>query len=91
MVNAYDDINFDISVQLISARKIALDILQNRSIDLSYRIALLINFANDIQEEINENKLSKITDIINKYSQKHYQKELISEFDKYKTKQSDYK
>lgn len=87
--NTYDDISFDISVQIIPARKMALDILQNRSIDLNYRIALLINFAHDIQEEIDENKLSKITDIINKYSQEHYQKELINVFDKYRTKQSD--
>ena len=88
-VDIYDDINFDISVQLISAKKMALDILQNRSIDLNHRVALLINFAHDIQDEINENKLSTITDIINKYSKENYQKELISEFDKYKTKQSD--
>ena len=59
MVSTYDDINFDISVQIISARKMALDILQNRSISLNHRIALLINFAHDIQEEINENNLSK--------------------------------
>ncbi|WP_160690936.1 flagellin lysine-N-methylase [Clostridium sp. C2-6-12] len=89
IVNTCDDINFDISVQIISARKMALDILQNRSISLNHRIALLINFAHDIQEEINENNLSKITDIINKYSQEHYQKELINVFDKYKAKQSD--
>lgn len=88
-ISTYDDIYFDISVQLISCRKMALDILQNRSINLNHRIALLINFAHDIQEEINENNLSKINDIINKYSQEHYQKELINEFDKYKTKQSD--
>lgn len=89
MENTYDDIYFDISVQIISARKLALDILQNRSIGLNHRFALLINFAHDIQEEINENKLSKITDIINRYSKEDYQRELINEFDKYKTKQSD--
>ncbi|MBA8896692.1 hypothetical protein [Clostridium saccharobutylicum] len=33
--------------------------------------------------------MSKITDIINKYSQEHYQKELINSFDKYRMKQSD--
>lgn len=89
VLDIYDDINYDISVHLISARKMALDMLQNRSIDLNYRIALLINFAHDIQEEINENKLSNIPDIINKYSDEDYQKGLITEFDKYKTKQSD--
>ena len=88
MVSTYDDIYFDISVQLISCRKMALDLLQNRSMSLNHRIALLINFAHDVQEEINENDLSQITDIINRYSQEHYQKELINEFDKYKTKQA---
>lgn len=89
MTSTYDDINFDISVHIICAKKMALDILQNRSMSLNHRIALLINFAHDIQEEINENNLSKITDIINKYSQEHYQKELINSFDKYRMKQSD--
>ena len=89
MVSAYDDISFDLFIQIKSSREIALDILQNRSISLNHRIALLINFAHDIQEKINENKLSKIADIINKYSKEHYQKELINEFNKYRTKQSD--
>ena len=78
MVNTYDDISFDLFTQIIPSRKIALDILQNRSISLNHRIALLINFAHDIQEKINENKLSKIADIINKYSNEDYQKELIA-------------
>ncbi len=89
MENIYDDINFDISMQLIPARKTAIDILQNRSIALNHRIALVINFAHDIQEKINENQLSKITDVINKYSKEAYQKELINESDKYKSKQAD--
>ena len=88
MVDIFDDINFDISMHLLSARKMALDILQNRSISLNHRIAILVNFAHDIQEAINANNLSKVTDIVNKYSKEHYQKELINEFDKYKTKQS---
>ncbi|WP_026885987.1 flagellin lysine-N-methylase [Clostridium beijerinckii] len=87
--NSYDDINFDISVQLISARKTILDILQDRSIDLNHRIALVINFAHDIQEEINKNELSKIKNIINSYSSKSYKKELLNKFDEYKIKQSD--
>lgn len=87
--NPYDDINFDISMQLISARKMALDILQDRSIDLNHRIALVINFAHDIQEEINKNELSKIKNIVNRYSSESYKKELLDKFDKYKAKQSD--
>ena len=89
MVTTYDDLNFDLFIQIMPSRKIALDILQNRSISLNHRIALLINFAHDIQEKINENKLSKIADIINKYSNEHYQKELINELNKYKTQQFD--
>jgi lysine-N-methylase len=89
MVNTYDDISFDLFTQIIPSRKIALDILQNRSISLNHRIALLINFAHDIQEKINENTLFKIADIRNKYSQEDYQKELINEFDKYRIQQCD--
>jgi lysine-N-methylase len=89
IVSTCDDIFFDTFMQLISARKIALDILQNPSIDLNHRIALLISFAHDIQEKINEYKLSEIADITNKYSNEDYQKELITIFDKYKLKQGD--
>lgn len=89
MVSSYDDISFDLFIQIKSSRKIALDILQNRSISLNHRIALLINFAHDIQEKINENKLSKIADIRNKYSKEDYQEELINGFDKYSINQCD--
>jgi len=87
MVNTCDDIFFDTYVQLIPARKLAIDILQNRSLDLNHRIALLISFAHDIQEKINEYKLSEIEDVTNNYSKEAYQKELINKFDKYKNKQ----
>lgn len=88
IISTDDDICFDISMEIIPTRKMALDMLQNRSISLNHRIGLLVSFAHDIQEEINTNNLSKITDIINKYSKEHYQKELINEFDRYKIKQS---
>ncbi|AQR94890.1 flagellin lysine-N-methylase [Clostridium saccharoperbutylacetonicum] len=89
LIDIYDDINFDISMELMSARKVALDMLQNHSIAFKCRIALLINFAHDIQGELNKNNLTKITEIVNNYSKELYQKELISQFNKYKTKQSD--
>ncbi|AWK51540.1 flagellar protein FliB [Clostridium beijerinckii] len=88
MVCTYDDINFDLFTHIISSRKIALDIVQNRSISLNHRIVLLVNFAHDIQEKINKNNLSQIADIRNKYSQEYYQKDLLNIVDQCEIKQN---
>ena len=84
MITSYNSINPELFMQLISARKIAIDILQNRSIDINNRIAMLIAFTQNIQEKIDRDKLSQITAVKNQYSQADFVEQFIKGLDKYK-------
>ena len=87
MVNAYDDVNYDLFSQLMPARKIALDIIQNRSMSLKNRIALLISFAQDIQDKIDANKVSKVEEVRENYLDEDFIESFIKKLDKYKDKE----
>lgn len=84
MITTYNDIDPELFIQLISSRKIALDILQNRSMNLNNRIALLVSFAKDIQEKIDKNKVSHIDDVKIKYTKVNFQEQFIFGLMKYK-------
>ena len=86
MVCTYNDISYDMFIQIISSRKIIIDILQDRSIELNKRMAIIINFAKEIQDKIDANKVSEIKDIRDKYSNHEFIKILINKLDNYKEK-----
>ncbi|HBJ1646611.1 flagellar protein FliB [Clostridium botulinum] len=89
IVCTYDDISYDMFIQIISSRKMFIDILQDRSIELNKRIAIILNFAKEIQEKIDTNKISEITSIRDKYSNDKFIKKLIDQLDNYKAKNID--
>ncbi|AOR22533.1 flagellin lysine-N-methylase [Clostridium taeniosporum] len=78
MVIAYNDISFEMFIQLLKSRKIFIEILQERSIDLNKRMALVLNFAQEIQKMVDENKISNISEIREKYSDSKFIKKFIS-------------
>jgi len=84
MLTSYNNINPELFMQLISARKKAIDILQNRSIDFNKRIALLVAFTQNIQEKIDMDKLSQITDVKRKYGQVDFIEQFMKGLDQYK-------
>jgi len=84
MITTYNNLNPELFMQLISARKIAFDILQNRSIDFYNRVALLISFTQEIQEKIDTDKLSHITEIKNKYKQIDFIEQFMTGLNKYR-------
>ncbi|MBN1054084.1 flagellar protein FliB [Clostridium botulinum] len=86
MVCTYNDISYDMFIQIISSRKIFIDILQDRSIELNKRMAIILNFAKEIQDKIDGNKISEITNIRHKYSDDKFIKKLIDQLDNYKAK-----
>lgn len=86
MVTEYNDINYELFMQLMPARKIALDIMQDRSMDLNIRMALLINFAQDIQDKIDLNKSAEIEEVREKYLDDNFLKKLIENLNEYKDK-----
>ena len=77
-VASYNSITPDLYIQLIKSQKIAFNIIQDSSMSLRDRIALLLSFSEDIQECIDTCELSKITSIRNKYSSEEYLHKKIS-------------
>lgn len=87
MVSAYNDISYELFVQLMPARKMALDIIQNRSITLEIRISLLISFVQEIQDKIDANKIYKIEEVREKYLSEEFIENFIKQLDEYKNKE----
>ncbi len=85
MVTAYNDISYEMFMQLMSARDITYEIIQNRSIDIAYRMAIVLNFAEEIQDKIDSNKVSEIAELRKKYSDADYLKSML---DKMKSRNS---
>jgi len=84
MLTTYNNINPELFMQLISARKKAIDILQNRSIDFNHRVVMLVAFTQDIQEKIDKDKIFQITDVKKIYTKCDFVDKFIKGLDKYK-------
>ena len=83
LVSAYNDINVNLYIQLLGCRKITLEIIQNRDIDLEHRISLILSLAHDIQEKIDEDDLNGISDIKKRYASSDFQEEYIKSLPQY--------
>lgn len=59
-VDFYSDINANLFLELIKCRKIVMDILQDRSVDLNVRASIILQFAKDIQQKIYKKKSMKV-------------------------------
>ena len=84
MIPAYNDISFDIFMQLTKSRKVMLEIIQDRSIELNNRIAVILSFSQEIQKNIDNNKIEDISHVCEKYSDREFINKYISRLDKYK-------
>ena len=83
-VNRYNDINAMLYIELMQCRKIVIDILQNRSIDLNTRASIVLNFTKEIQDKIDENEIISIKAIREKYLKEDYIREIIDSLEEYK-------
>lgn len=88
-VSTYNDINARLYIELMQCRKRVFDILQDRSIKLNYRAAIILSFAKEIQDKIDENEMADIKDIREKYSNESFIKELLSNLNQYKNNKDD--
>ena len=82
-VNSYNDINAKLYIELMQCRQIVLNILQDRDINLNTRVAIVLCFTKEIQDKIDENEITDIKSVREKYSDKEFIKEVISSFEKY--------
>ncbi|MGG7059743.1 flagellin lysine-N-methylase [Clostridium tertium] len=85
-VNSYNDINPNIYINLMQSRKIVLDILQDRKMELRDRCTLVLTFANEIQEKIDSNDINSIKDINKKYLDKDFLYKFIISFQEFNNK-----
>ena len=88
-VTGYNDINAKLYIELMQCRKIVLDIIQNRDIDINTRASVVLSFTKEIQDKIDENEIGDIKDIREKYSNKGFIKELLGSLEQYKNKKND--
>lgn len=83
-ISNYNDINANLYLQLLQSRKIVLDIIQDRNIDLNVRAVITLKFIDEVQEKIDENEITAIKDVREKFSNEDLINEFIKELDKYK-------
>ena len=79
LVSTYNDINVNLYIQLLGCRKITLE----------HRISLILSFAHDIQEKIDEDALNEIADIKKKYANSDFQSDYIKSLPHYKLNKDD--
>ena len=84
VVSSYNDINAQLFIELLQSRKIVMDIIQDRTIDLRKRAALALLFVDEIQEKIDESEIKEIKSVREKYLDKGFLEELINELEEYK-------
>lgn len=87
-VNSYNDINAKLYLELIQCRKIILDIIQDREIDLNVRASIVLYFTKEIQDKIDENDISDIRFIREKYLDRNFVKDVITTLEKYNNKEN---
>ncbi|WBW96201.1 flagellin lysine-N-methylase [Oceanirhabdus sp. W0125-5] len=83
-VASYNDINGMLFINLLRCRKVFIDILQNREIDLNARASLLLKFADEIQMKIDEDDIDAIEVIREKYLDDSFINEVIMSLNTYK-------
>ena len=81
VVSSYNDINAQLFIELLQSRKIIMDIIQDRTIDLRKRAALALLFVDEIQEKIDESEIKEIKSVREKYLDKGFLEELINELE----------
>lgn len=87
-VSGYNDINAGLYIELMQCRKRVFDIIQDRNLALNTRAAIVISFAKEIQDKIDENEISDIKFIREKYSNESFIKEFLCNLEKYNNREN---
>ena len=84
VVSSYNDINAQLFIELLQSRKIVMDIIQDRTIDLRKRAVVALLFVDEIQEKIDESEIKEIKSVREKYLDKGFLEEIINELEEYR-------
>lgn len=77
-----DDFDPFLFSYLEDARKIILEILQNRSLSIAVRVALVCNMADEMQEVIEESDIFDLVDVFDKYEDETYLTNAVCEINR---------
>lgn len=83
-ITAYNDIDALLFMNLLQCRRVIFHLLQNRNIKLEHRISIVLKFADEVQQRIDKENLMGIKPVMEKYLDKDFIKDFISELDEYK-------
>lgn len=81
-ISMYNDIDPEMYIALVGARKVAYKIAQNRDFEIDDRIKLLMDFAYKIQVKTNDDRIDLINGISKRYEKEDYQKKRLNNLDK---------
>ncbi len=81
-ITSYNDIDAMLFIELMQCRNIIFNILQNRNIDLNIRAAIILNFAKEVKDKINEDNLISLKTIKERYLDKNFINKTSSDLDK---------
>lgn len=85
MVSTCNEISFDMYMAMISSRKTAFKIMQDRSISFENRLCLLLSFAKELQEKIDDEEYHDTLEIRKRYVDKDFQSNFIKSLNMYNT------
>lgn len=88
VISSYNDIDAMLFMNLLQCRKVVIDILQNNEIELKYRAAIVLKFAEEIQEKIDGKQIQDIKHIKEKYLDNNFIKKFIDSMNQYKGKEN---
>ncbi|WP_346873948.1 flagellin lysine-N-methylase [Clostridium sp. UBA5988] len=71
-ITSYNDIDAMLFMELMQCRNIIFNILQNRNIDLNIRAAIILDFAKEVQDKIDEDDLTSLKTIKERYMDKNF-------------------
>ncbi|MGN9162666.1 flagellin lysine-N-methylase [Clostridium sulfidigenes] len=71
-ITSYNDIDAMLFIDLMQCRNIIFNILQNGNIDLNIRAAIILDFAKEVQDKIDEDDLTSLKTIKERYMDKNF-------------------
>lgn len=89
VVSSYNDIDPQFYMLLMQCRTVIYNILQNRNMNLKHRVSIVISFVEEIQEKVDEDEITEIKDVKDKYLKESFINEFVQSLEDYKGKEKD--
>ncbi|WP_346896348.1 flagellin lysine-N-methylase [Clostridium sp. UBA7503] len=83
IITSYNDIDGMLFIELMQCRNIIFNIFQNRNIDLNIRATIILDFVKEVQDKIDEDDLTNLNTIKERYLDKNFINKTISDLDKH--------